>query len=92
MVRNPGWGNGIRIGSAKDGSLRYYVQGTRPEGMGADNEGNVFAGLDGRLRREPLRRVPAEMGEEVNHSNSQLPNSNSQATGQIGSWELEVGS
>ena len=45
VVRNPGWGNGIRIGSAKDGSLRYYVQGTRPEGMGADNEGNVFAGL-----------------------------------------------
>jgi serine/threonine protein kinase len=34
VVRNPGWGNGIRIGSAKDGSLRYYVQGTRPEGMG----------------------------------------------------------
>ena len=53
MVRNPGWGNGIRIGSAKDGSLRYYVQGTRPEGMGADNEGNVFAGLTGGCDASP---------------------------------------
>jgi hypothetical protein len=53
IVRNPGWGNGIRIGSAKDGSLRYYVQGTRPEGMGADNEGNVFAGLTGNCDASP---------------------------------------
>src|SRR5689334_23355283 len=52
-VRNPGWGNGIRIGSAKDGSLRAYVQGTRPEGMGADNEGNVFAGLTGNCDTSP---------------------------------------
>jgi hypothetical protein len=52
-IRNPGWGNGIRIGSAKDGSLRYYVQGTRPEGMGADNEGNVFAGLTGNCDTSP---------------------------------------
>ena len=53
MVRNPGWGNGIRIGSARDGALRYYVQGTRPEGMGADNEGNVFAGLTGNCDASP---------------------------------------
>ena len=53
VVRNPGWGNGIRIGSAKDGSLRYFVQGTRPEGMGADNEGNVFAGLTGNCDASP---------------------------------------
>jgi DNA-binding beta-propeller fold protein YncE len=53
VVRNSGWGNGIRIGSAKDGSLRYYVQGTRPEGMGADNEGNVFAGLTGGCDASP---------------------------------------
>ena len=32
---------------------RYYVQGTRPEGMGADNEGNVFAGLTGNAMRAP---------------------------------------
>jgi sugar lactone lactonase YvrE len=53
VVRNPGWGNGIRIGSAKDGSLRYYVQGTRPEGMAADNEGNIFAGLTGGCDTSP---------------------------------------
>ena len=46
-VRNPGWKNGIRIGSAKDGSLRYFVEGTRPEGLGADEAGNIFAGLTG---------------------------------------------
>jgi len=52
-IRNPGWGNGFRIGSAKDGSLRYYQQGTRPEGMGADNDGNVFAGLTGNCDQSP---------------------------------------
>lgn len=46
-IRNPGWKNGIRIGSAKDGSLRYFVEGTRPEGLGADEAGNIFAGLTG---------------------------------------------
>src|SRR5688572_14845561 len=53
VVRNAGWGNGFRVGSAKDGSLRAYVQGTRPEGMGADNEGNVFAGLTGNCDASP---------------------------------------
>lgn len=44
-VRNAGWQNGIRIGSAKDGSLRYFIGGTRPEGLAADESGNIFAGL-----------------------------------------------
>ena len=44
-VRNPGWRRGIRIGSAKDGSLRYFIPGTEPEGMAADELGNIFAGL-----------------------------------------------
>ena len=44
-VRNPGWKNGIRIGSAKDGSLRSFIDGTRPEGLGADELGNIFGGL-----------------------------------------------
>jgi hypothetical protein len=44
-VRNPGWKNGIRIGSAADGSLKYFVPGTRPEGLSADELGNIFAGL-----------------------------------------------
>jgi sugar lactone lactonase YvrE len=46
-VRNPGWKNGIRIGSAKDGSLKYFIPGTRPEGMAADELGNIFGGLTG---------------------------------------------
>jgi WD40 repeat protein len=46
-IRNPGWKNGIRIGSAKDGSLRSFIEGTRPEGLGADDMGNIFGGLTG---------------------------------------------
>ena len=52
-VRNPGWKNGIRIGSAKDGSLLAFVDGTDPEGLGADDLGNVFAGLTRRPRAGP---------------------------------------
>jgi sugar lactone lactonase YvrE len=44
-VRNPGWQNGIRIGSAKDGSLRAFIPATRPEGLAADELGNIFGGL-----------------------------------------------
>src|SRR6185369_11743936 len=47
MVRNPGWKNGVRIGSATDGSLKYFIPGTRPEGLSADELGNIFAGLTG---------------------------------------------
>ena len=43
--RNPGWQVGIRIGSATDGSLHHFIPGTRPEGMAADEAGNIFAGL-----------------------------------------------
>ena len=43
--RNAGWKNGIRIGSAKDGSLKYFIPGTLPEGLGADELGNIYAGL-----------------------------------------------
>ncbi len=46
-VRNPGWQVGIRIGSARDGSLQYLVPGARPEGMAGDEQGNIFAGLTG---------------------------------------------
>lgn len=45
VTRNPGWQNGIRIGSAKDGSLKHFISGTRPEGLAADESGNIFAGL-----------------------------------------------
>ena len=44
-IRNPGWKNGIRIGSARDGSIKYFIEGTRPEGLAADESGSVFGGL-----------------------------------------------
>ena len=47
MARNVGWKQGIRIGSAKDGSLKQFIEGTNPEGMAADEKGNIFAGLTG---------------------------------------------
>lgn len=53
QIRNPGWKNGIRIGSAKDGSLHSFVDGTDPEGLGADDLGNVFAGLTRAPRSHP---------------------------------------
>lgn len=46
VARNPGFQVGIRIGQV-NGSLQYFVPGTRPEGMAADNLGNIFAGLTG---------------------------------------------
>ena len=36
-IRNPGWKNGIWVGSAKDGSIKYFIEGTRPEGLAADD-------------------------------------------------------
>jgi hypothetical protein len=44
-IRNPGWKNGIWIGSAKDGSVKNFISETRPEGLAADELGNIFAGL-----------------------------------------------
>jgi sugar lactone lactonase YvrE len=48
--RNPGFRRGIRIGSAKDGSVRAHIPGVGPEpdkesvpeGVAADKEGNVY--------------------------------------------------
>ena len=44
-LRNPGWTNGIRFGSARDGSLLGFIDGTDPEGLSVDELGNVWAGL-----------------------------------------------
>jgi sugar lactone lactonase YvrE len=53
VLRNPGWQTGIRIGSAVDGSLRYFIPGTRPEGLAADEVGNIFAGLTAGCAQSP---------------------------------------
>jgi len=39
--------------SARDGSIRYFIEGTRPEGLGADELGNVFGGLTGGCNASP---------------------------------------
>ncbi len=52
VARNPGFQVGIRIGRT-NGSLQYYIPGTRPEGMAADNLGNIFAGLTGGCDASP---------------------------------------
>ncbi len=51
--RNPGWQVGIRIGNARDGSLHQLIPGARPEGMAADNQGNIFAGLTSNCAASP---------------------------------------
>ena len=43
--RNPGWTNGVRFGSATDGSLIGFIDGTDPEGLAVDELGTVWAGL-----------------------------------------------
>jgi sugar lactone lactonase YvrE len=52
-VRNPGWKNGIWIGSAKDGSIKYFIEGTRPEGLAADELGNIFGGITMECENSP---------------------------------------
>ncbi len=53
VARNPGWQVGVRIGNAQDGSLHYFIPGTRPEGMAADEVGNIFAGLTSGCEASP---------------------------------------
>lgn len=53
VMRNPGWQNGIRVGSAKDGSPRYFIPNTRPESMAADELGNIYRGWTGGCDASP---------------------------------------
>ncbi len=51
--RNPGWENGIRVGSLRDGIVRYrvtgtveaYPEGSNPEGVAVDAAGNVYGAV-----------------------------------------------
>src|SRR5688572_10261083 len=57
----PGWKKGIRIGSAKDGSVKYFIEDMESttqehsgaEGVGVDAEGNVYGGV---VRRRMLEK------------------------------------
>lgn len=57
----PGWKKGIRIGSAKDGSVRWFIEDVESmtadhsgaEGVGVDAEGNVYGAV---VRRRALEK------------------------------------
>ncbi|HLQ76449.1 MAG TPA: peptidyl-alpha-hydroxyglycine alpha-amidating lyase family protein, partial [Terriglobia bacterium] len=57
----PGWKKGIRIGSAKDGSVRYFIEDMEStaiehsgaEGVGVDSDGNVYGAV---VRRQMLEK------------------------------------
>jgi sugar lactone lactonase YvrE len=50
-TRNAGWKAGIWIASAKDGTSKYFIPNTKPEGLTADDQGNIFGGLTGNCER-----------------------------------------
>jgi sugar lactone lactonase YvrE len=54
QTTNPGFKNGIRIGSAKDGKVTAFIPTVNaeietPEGVGVDNAGNVYGGWTGKM-------------------------------------------
>ncbi|HYR87542.1 MAG TPA: peptidyl-alpha-hydroxyglycine alpha-amidating lyase family protein [Terriglobia bacterium] len=57
----PGWKKGIRIGSAKDGSIKYFIEDMESttidhsgaEGIGVDADGNVYGAV---VRRQMLEK------------------------------------
>jgi DNA-binding beta-propeller fold protein YncE len=57
----PGWKKGIRIGNARDGSLKYFIEDMESmtqehsgaEGVGVDSEGNVYGAV---VRRQMLEK------------------------------------
>ena len=61
---NPGWKKGIRVGSARDGSVLYLIEDvestaiehTGAEGVGVDSEGNVYGAV---VRRRMLEKHAA---------------------------------
>ena len=52
-VRNPGWTPAIRVGNLRDGSIDYlidgtveaYPEGSNPEGVAVDPQGNVYGAV-----------------------------------------------
>ena len=53
---NPGFKQGIRVGSAKDGKVTGFIEESKYlgalEGVGVDDDGNIYAGYTGAQRLE----------------------------------------
>ena len=64
---NPGWEKGIRIGSARGGSVEYFIRDIEPttishsgaEGIGVDSRGNIYGGV---VRRRMLEKFVRTAG------------------------------
>ena len=64
---NPGWKKGIRIGSARDGSIKAFIEDIESttidhsgaEGVGVDAEGNVYGAV---VRRRMLEKHVRQVG------------------------------
>jgi streptogramin lyase len=52
---NPGWAFGIRIGSAREGTLTGFIPDLEGEVVGTDNDGNVYSGVGRTLHKFTLK-------------------------------------
>lgn len=87
---NPGWEKGIRIGSAKDGSVEYFIRDLEPttishsgaEGIGVDAKGNVYGAV---VRRRMLEQfVPVRSGEPPSAATTPSPGTRGAALTHVG--------
>ncbi len=76
---NPGWKKGIRVGSARDGSVQYLIEDLEPttiehsgaEGVGVDSQGNVYGAV---VRRRMLEKhVPSQADANARGANAAPP-------------------
>jgi len=61
---NPGFKQGIRVGSAKDGKVTAFIEESKLlgslEGVGADDDGNVYAGYTGAMSLKRFTKKPTQ--------------------------------
>jgi len=61
---NPGFKQGIRVGNVKDGKVTAFIEETKYlgalEGVGADDDGNVYAGYTGAMSLKKFAKKPTQ--------------------------------
>jgi sugar lactone lactonase YvrE len=61
---NPGFKQGIRMGSAKDGKVTGFIEESKAlgslEGVGVDDDGNVYAGYTGAMNLSRFSKKPSQ--------------------------------